>query len=116
MPHNISIQRILATVNALSTLHHFCINEYLHLRSSTIPEALAADHNNIITSTDGYIQIELDDDNQDFVTPTDLMYSCHHFVEAPNQFFQAYHTNYLEDAWPGTVLHDFIVAGHWEQP
>ncbi len=70
MPHNISIQRILATVNALSTLHHFCINEYLHLRSSTIAEALAADHNNIITSMDEYIEIELDDDNQDVVILT----------------------------------------------
>ena len=55
-------------------------------------------------------------DNEDFIVPIDLMHGGLHFEGVPNRIFQAYHTSYPEHALPRTVLHDFIVAGHWERP
>lgn len=77
---------------------------------------MAKDNNNIITNVGGYVELELYGNNEDFVVPIDLTHGGHHFEGVPKHIVQAYHTSYPERALPRTLLHDFIVAGHWEGP
>ena len=114
MPRNISIQRIIAMVNALCKLHNFCINES-HI-SEQLPEPLATDHNNILTHEDGYVELQPDGGSGNFVVPIDLMHGGHHFEGIPNRIVQANNMSYPENELPRTKLHDFIAAGHWERP
>jgi hypothetical protein len=114
IPHNLSIKKIIAIVNALARLCNFCINELDPF--DVIPEPLARDTDNLINNSDGFVDLVVDDNHGEITVPTDLMQAGHHFDNVPCNILWQHQLNHSNLALPRTVLHDFMANGHWERP
>ena len=80
MPKNVSIKRVIATVNALAKLHNFCINQTS--LSDDIPRSLEKDSCYMMNKDDGYIDM-ISDKEHDTSVPIKLMKVGHHCDEVP---------------------------------
>jgi hypothetical protein len=113
MPKNVSIKRVIATVNALAKLHNFCINQTC--LSDDIPQSLEKDSCFMMNKDDGYIDM-ISDKEHDTSVPIELMNVGHHYDEVPKAVLKRHNALIQQDKLPRSEIHDFIPDGHWERP
>ena len=89
MPHNISMKKVIATVNALAKLHNYCFDD--SEISEDMPQSLERNINHIMNKEDGYVEL-LPDNEHDTAMPIDLMYGGHHLDDVPPNVLKAHYS------------------------
>jgi hypothetical protein len=114
IPRNISVMKTVSLVIALAKLHNFCIGE------SNIPERVPQlydkDRFHIINADGGYVGLEIDDEQQDTVVPTDLMHAGEHFNDLPHNLLRLHRRRQEGNELPLARLFQTILDGHWQRP
>jgi hypothetical protein len=114
IPRNISVMKTVSLVIALAKLHNFCIGE------SNIPERVSQlydkDRYHIINADGGYVGLEIDDEQQDTVVPTDLMHAREHFNDLPHNLLRLHWRRQEGNEFPRARLFQTILDGHWQRP
>jgi hypothetical protein len=112
---NISAKKIVLTVVALAKLHNFCIR--LSDISDAVPCSLTTDENYTMNSTNGYVEMTVDDEHNTNV-PIDLMHDGHHFEDVPRNILvnHRYSIDHSVEVLPREVIHNFVATGHWARP
>ena len=83
IPFNTTIQKTVSLVNALVKLHNFCIDTQASTNiNESIADSLPSDLNNLMTSEEGFVELEFRS-GLDAPIPAQLLGAGEHFLDYP---------------------------------
>jgi hypothetical protein len=98
MPLNLSIEKIIALVNASATLHNFCIKE----QDGSPYSILAIYHEHFIHNEGGYIGM-VSNDAHVFQVPEGIMDCGHHFQDLLCAYWRVLNNDNPEEQLPQKI-------------
>jgi DDE superfamily endonuclease len=123
MPINISIQRVIALVNALAKLHNFCIEQQDEVEAGgdQVIASSVVDAFSFMNDGEGFVDLEAvgEEHETEFLVPTELLDAGNHFDEVPRNrriHLDATWSPSIADKLPRKALHDVVLASHKVRP
>lgn len=115
MPKGLSIPKIIALVNALAKLHNFCINDSDGVDCGKVPEQLNIDTLYMMNDTNGYVPMEVGNDNVTLL-PSALMHGGHHFADVPRWLRRRHERQNPDSEMPRQKLLRKVTESHLTRP
>jgi hypothetical protein len=122
MPINISIQRVIALVNALAKLHNFCIDQQDKVGGGNqVIASSVVDAFSFMNDVEGFVDLEAvgEEHETEFLVPTQLLDAGNHFDEVPRNrriHRDATGRPSIPNKLPRKALHDVVLASHKVRP
>ena len=121
MPRNLSIQRIVALVNALAKLHNFCIDQQDEVGGNSgniMMQSSVTDSFNFMNGTDGFVTLDQvgEEYEGDFIVPNQLLNGGNHFEDVPRNLRNPRGAMGIADKLPRKGLHDKVLESHKVRP